>query len=78
MQNTLGRKPQIVEIRGDHIELCQLIKFAGLSESGGEVKLAIVNGLVRVNGEVETRKRKKIFNKDIVEFNGYSLTIKTL
>jgi len=78
MQNTKDRKPKIVEIREDHIELCQLIKFAGLSESGGEVKLAIINGLVKVNGIVETRKRKKIFNGDIVEFNGYSLTIKTL
>jgi ribosome-associated protein len=67
---------ETIEIEEEYIELCQLVKFAGLSGSGGEVKQAIVNGLVKVNGSVETRKRKKIFSGDSVEYNGETLTVK--
>jgi len=48
-----------IEIRADPIELTQLLKFAGLFDSGGEAKHAINNGEVTVDGVVETAARKK-------------------
>ncbi len=52
------------------VELHKILKFEGMVPSGGVAKLAIDAGDVLVNGEVETRKRKKIVAGDIVEFNG--------
>lgn len=59
---------RIVEIRQEPIELYKLLKVDNMVESGGEAKLVIAEGLVRVNGVVETRKRKKIVAGDIIEF----------
>ena len=53
-------------IREEPIELCQLLKFAGLVGTGGEAKMLIIQELVSVNGEVETRKRRKIISGDTV------------
>jgi ribosome-associated protein len=64
-----------IEIRAEPIELVQLLKFAGLSESGGGAKLAIVNGLVEVNGAVEKQKGKKLKAGDRVAFNGEILVV---
>lgn len=55
-----------VLIREEPIELCQLLKFAGLAGTGGEAKHLIIQELVSVNGEVETRKRRKIVSGDTV------------
>jgi ribosome-associated protein len=60
---------RIVEIRQEPIELYKLLKVDNMVESGGQAKLVIAEGLVRVNGVVETRKRKKIVAGDIIEFN---------
>ncbi|WP_417909499.1 RNA-binding S4 domain-containing protein [Candidatus Electronema sp. PJ] len=57
-------------IRGGFIELCSLLKLENLAASGGEAKQMISAGMVRVNGELETRKRKKILVGDLVECNG--------
>ena len=57
------------------VELYKILKFEGLLSSGGEAKAAIDAGLVKVNGEVETRKRKKVVAGDIVSFNGESVQI---
>lgn len=51
------------------IELNKLLKFESLVASGGEAKMVIENGLVKVNGSVETQKRKKLNIGDNVEFN---------
>ena len=59
---------RIVEINKEPIELYKLLKFESLVTSGGEGKFVIAAGLVRVNGAVETRKRKKIVSGDTVEF----------
>jgi ribosome-associated protein len=67
-----------VEISGEFIELYKLLKFAGLTSSGGEGKSVIADGLVSVNGEVETRKRKKLLAGDVVQFNGQSLCVQRL
>jgi ribosome-associated protein len=66
----------IVTIEKTPIELCQLLKFANLVQSGGEAKTVIARGLVRVNGEVETRKRKKLNPGDMIEFAGEKFKIK--
>jgi len=67
-----------VEIHSEPIELFQLLKFEGLASSGGEAKYFIAEGQVSVNGEAETRKRRKIVAGDIVEFAGEKIRVKLL
>ena len=62
-------------INKEPVELFKLLKFEGLVASGGEAKAVIAEGLVIVNGGVETRKRKKILAGDVVEFNGEQLRV---
>lgn len=72
---TTTPKPRTIEIRAEPIELVQLLKFAGLSDSGGGAKLAIVNGLVELNGAVEKQKGKQVRAGDRVTFNGETLVV---
>ena len=65
-----------VEIPKEPVELYKILKFEGLVPSGGEAKLVISQGLVLLNGEVETRKRKKIVSGDVIEFAGEVLKVK--
>ncbi|PIW50260.1 MAG: RNA-binding protein [Zetaproteobacteria bacterium CG12_big_fil_rev_8_21_14_0_65_54_13] len=65
-----------VEITSEPIELNKLLKFEALVASGGEANRVITEGLVRVNGEVETRKRKKIVAGDIVAFGDEQIRIR--
>jgi ribosome-associated protein len=58
-----------IEITKVPVELFKILKFEGLASSGGEAKMVIENGLVMVNGAVETQKRKKIVSGDVIEFN---------
>ena len=67
----------IAELESEFVELYKILKFEGLSESGGSAKQAIADGLVSVNGEVETRKRKKIMSGDIVAFAGDEIRVQT-
>jgi ribosome-associated protein len=62
-----------VELTKEPVELFKILKFEGVVGSGGEAKSAIENGQVKVNGEVETRKRRKIVAGDLVEFGGEQL-----
>lgn len=62
-------------INSDYIELCKLLKSAGLCKSGGEAKYCIDQGLVAVNGTVERRKSCKIKGGDVVSFEQTSLRI---
>lgn len=64
-----------VVVREVPIELCQFMKFGGLTESGGEAKLLISQGHVLVNGAVETRKRKKLDVGDRVESHGKTIVV---
>ena len=57
------------------IELSALLKFTGIAESGGDAKHMIREGLVLVNGEVETRKAKKLGAGDRVTVGGETLVI---
>ena len=58
------------------VELYKILKFEGLLSSGGEAKAAIDAGLVKVNGEVETRKRRQINAGDIIEIGGEQLQMR--
>ena len=62
-------------IQGEYIELCKLLKVAGLVMSGGEGKNVVAEGLVTVDGQVELRKRCKIRPGQIVEFEGESIHV---
>jgi ribosome-associated protein len=64
-----------VEITTEPVELYKILKFEGLVASGAEAKSAIEEGLVRVNGEIETRKRKKMLSGDTIEFAGECLRL---
>ena len=66
----------VVEIRKEPIELYKVLKLGNLAASGGEAKMFVEEGLVKVNGEVETRKRKKILTGDIVELGSEKLQVK--
>ena len=62
-------KIRIVEFAEEPVELFKVLKFENLVQSGGEAKHVIAQGLVQVNGKIETRKGKKIFSGDIITFN---------
>lgn len=59
----------------EYIALCDLLKLAGLAESGGQAKAAIADGMVRRNGQIETRKTAKIRGGEVIEFNGAVLEV---
>lgn len=63
------------KLREDFIKLGQLLKAAGLVDSGVAAKEVIVNGEVKVNGEVDTRRGKKLVAGDIVEFEGNQIRV---
>jgi len=65
-----------VEISKEPVELYKILKFEGLVTTGGEAKLLIGDGQVTVNGEIETRRRKKIVNGDVIEFRGEKLLVR--
>jgi len=64
-----------VEITNEPVELYKILKFEGLANTGGEAKLLIDDHQVTVNGQVETRRRKKIVDSDVIEFRGETLKI---
>jgi ribosome-associated protein len=64
-----------IEITAEPIELYKILKLENLVASGGEAKYVIAEGHVLVNGMVETRKRKKIYAGDIVEFGDLSFRV---
>ncbi|HWU45427.1 MAG TPA: RNA-binding S4 domain-containing protein [Humibacter sp.] len=59
-----------VPIGSEVIRLGQFLKFAGLLDSGGNVKEAVLDGLVAVNGEVDLRRGRQLQFGDIVSFDG--------
>jgi len=77
MNKDASEKMRVVEIEEEPIELYKILKFENMVQSGGEAKFVIAEGLVRVNGEIETRKRKKIFSGDIIEFEEETIRIIT-
>lgn len=66
---------EIIKLRDEFIKLGQALKAAGLVESGVNAKEVIVQGLVVVNGEIETRRGRKLYDGDEVEFDGDKISI---
>lgn len=66
-----------VVINTEFIKLDQLLKWANFTGSGVEAKIFIQNGEVKVNDAVETRRGKKIYDGDVVEFAGEKVVVKT-
>ncbi|MBQ1801415.1 RNA-binding S4 domain-containing protein [Lachnobacterium bovis] len=60
----------------EYIKLGQALKKAGLVDSGVDAKMVIVDGLVQVNGQVDTRRGKKLYDGDEVTFDGEIIKIK--
>lgn len=65
-----------IAIGGASIRLGQFLKFAGLLDSGGEVKEAILDGFVTVNGEVDRRRGRQLQPGDIVGFDGRRVRVR--
>ena len=66
---------QTIKLREDFIKLGQALKAAGLVESGVDAKFVIQDGLVLVNGQIETQRGKKLVAGDKVEFDGETIVI---
>jgi ribosome-associated protein len=65
----------VLTIEQEPIELYKILKLTNWVGSGGEAKFVISEGQVFVNKVVETRKRKKIYSGDIVEFDGNKIRL---
>lgn len=66
---------EIIKLRDEYIKLGQALKAAGLVESGVDAKFVIQDGLVKVNGEVEFQRGKKLYDGDEVTFEGETIRI---
>ncbi len=64
-----------IKLKDEFIKLGQALKAANLVESGVDAKNVIKDGLVRVNGEVDIRRGRKLYAGDIVDFNGEQIKI---
>lgn len=70
-----GTEPLDVSIGSDMIRLGSFLKFAGLLDSGGNAKEVIIDGYVRVNGEVERRRGRQLHDGDLVQFDGRTVRV---
>ncbi len=66
---------QQIKLREEYIKLGQALKAAGLVGSGVDAKLMIQDGLVKVNGNIETQRGKKLYDGDLVEFEKEQIKI---
>lgn len=66
---------EVIKLREDFIKLGQALKAAGLVESGVDAKNVILDGLVKVNGNTETQRGKKLYDGDIVTFDNQTIKI---
>jgi ribosome-associated protein len=63
------------ELQSDYIPLCDLLKYCGITETGGMAKHLVAEGLVSVDGELELRKRAKIRSGQVVTGDGFSISV---
>lgn len=66
---------EIIKLKDDFIKLGQALKLANVVEDGVEAKYVILDGLVRVNGEVDTRRGRKLYDGDMVTFENHEIKI---
>ena len=60
---------ETIVINTEFIKLDQFLKFANITENGADAKFLVTNGYVKLNGEVEIRRGKKLYNDDVVEID---------
>lgn len=65
----------VLKLREEYIKLGQALKAAGLAQMGSEAKEIILEGMVTVNGETETRRGRKLYDGDVVCFGNESIQI---
>ena len=65
----------VIHIRDEFIKLGQAMKLADLVSDGVEAKYVISDGLVKVNGEVDTRRGSKLFVGDTISYNGQDVQV---
>jgi ribosome-associated protein len=75
MENKKNTEVNEVKIKTEFIKLDSLLKFAGITETGGVAKEVIAEGRIKVNGEVCTMRGKKIYPGDFIEIEEISLRI---
>ncbi|MFI6386400.1 RNA-binding S4 domain-containing protein [Nonomuraea sp. NPDC050547] len=63
------------ELNSDFIPLCDLLKYCGVTETGGMAKHLIAEGMVSVDGEVELRKTRKIRSGQVVAGDGFTIHV---
>lgn len=66
---------EIVKLRDDHIKLGQALKASGAVGSGVDAKICIQSGKVKVNGQIEYQRGKKLYDGDMIEFEGEQIKI---
>ena len=64
-----------IKIRDEFIKLGQALKLAGVVEDGVEAKFVIQDGLVKVYGEVDERRGRKVYEGDVISFNGQDIKV---
>ncbi len=64
-----------ITLRDEFIKLGQAVKLSGISENGAEAKEIITSGKVKVNGETELRRGRKLYDGDTVECMGRQIKI---
>ena len=64
-----------IRIRDEFIKLGQALKLADLVSDGVEAKYVISDGLVKVNGEVDTRRGRKVYAGDVISYNGQDVKV---
>ena len=69
---------EIIYLKDEFIKLGQALKAAGFVDSGVEAKEVIIEGLVEVNGEIDTRRGRKLYEGDVVSFENKTIKIKKL
>ena len=70
-----GEKMEIIKLKDEFIKLGQALKAANLVEDGVEAKYVIQDGEVKVNQETETRRGRKLYDGDVVSYNGEEIRI---
>ncbi len=70
-----GQNMETIKLRDEFIKLGQALKAANLVEDGVEAKYVIQDGLVTVNGEVDTRRGRKLYDGDVVSYDGQEIKI---
>ena len=66
---------QVFKISGEYIELIKLLKASGLCGTGGQAKMVVEDRLVTVDGEIETRKRRKVKGGMLVKYDNHSIKV---